>query len=80
MTDIHVKKAGRPRKYFTDEEKKEYRKKYNDMRGPRKLIHKTCDICNKTLCSQNMNTHKLTKEHMYLARIKELNNQLEIRG
>lgn len=72
-----VKKAGRPRKLFTEEDKKAYRKKYNDMRPPYIAVYKTCEICNKTIYGANISHHRKTEKHQYLAKIQALTNQLE---
>lgn len=75
--DKEKKPVGRPRILITEEDKKEYRQKYNAMRGKRKTIYKTCDICNKIICSQNLNLHNKTRNHLNLLEIKKLNSQLE---
>jgi hypothetical protein len=75
--ETEKRRSGRPRILFTEEDKKEYRRKYNAQRENRKVVYKTCEICNKVLCSQNFNTHKKTQKHIYLLKIKSLTDQLE---
>lgn len=49
---------------MTPEEFKAYKKLYNDNRGPRKKIYKTCEVCNYECDSNNYARHCKTKKHI----------------
>lgn len=62
-----IKTTRRPRgsvKNMTPEEKQAYNKIYNDKRGPRNRIMKTCEICEFTCLSGNFNRHCKSKKHI----------------
>ena len=75
------KKRGRKPTIKTEEEIREYRKKYNDTRNnkPIKKIYKECSICKITVLSQNFNRHILSIIHGKNQEILDMKCQLKKR-
>jgi len=64
---IEKKQRGRPKGsgfVLTEEQRKEKKRLNNSMRGPREILHRHCEACNKDYNSNNFARHLKGLKHI----------------